>query len=466
MPKLINAYAGDDTLANAFSGLAESFLANTPQKELARQKAFGLSRDNRSYEILQDAERAGGYDPNNAEVRAAIVGLDKPVEFFQAQRGLSATRYGAGDPRATNAYVGAGGAYSGTVQGTREAEANRRDIENLRTERQYQAAINTAENTPTNVVGPDGLVRIVSRRAAIQSGMTPVLSHGEAQGVILQNDTSKLSPDQRAQAAGYAPKNPASLWTYHTPDGRQGTTADGRTDVSSGAPLPAGTKTIKLEGPNADGLTGKDPIDRELIQNEIHTKQTVAAIDRLTAELAKPDAATNIGYVGRMANTLNGLRAQAEAVTVAAGGLSKDQAVQDPVVQHTLGDALKMLQGNPQFNARLQQMGIDNARLVSQIHDLAYTMARTQDPSGRISKDDVLRASQTIGATLMDPKAGIAVLTDLKDRTLQNYSIREQVLKNRFPNLRQTSAGAPASPQAGAPQPNVVDWTTYFGAAQ
>lgn len=462
MPKLINAYAADDTLANAFASLGKSFMANTPQLELARQKAFGLSRDNQSYQVLQDAERAGGYDPNSPEVRAAIVGLDKPVEYFQAQRGLAATRFGAADPRATNAYVGAGGSYSGTVQGTRESEANRVQIENMRTQRLFDAERYKADNMPYEAV-VDGKPVVLSRRAAIANGATPVLNQNQVQGVILQNDMPGLSPEQRASAAGYSPRNPGNLWTYQTPDGRQGTTADGRTDVANGAALPAGTKTIKLEGANTEGLTSDATINRDLLNTEVATQQSVAAIDRLKGELAKPDAAQSVGYVGRLASTLNGLRAQAEAI----GGFTKDQAVSDPTVASTVDTAMTYIGQNPQLAARLQQLGISTAVLRSQIHDLAYIMAKQQDPSGRISKDDVLRASETIGATLMDPKAGIAVLDDLRGRMLENYRIKEQTIKSRYPSLRPSATGAqPAAPAPAAPQSAPVDWRTYFGAPQ
>lgn len=465
MPKIINAYAGDDSLANAFQGFANTFMTNTPQMELARQKAFGLRRDNRAYQVLQDRERAGGFDANDPEARAAVVGLDKPLEFSQAQRFLTSSRYGAADPRATNAYVGAGGSYSGTVAGTREAEANRVAIEDRRTQRLFDAERYKADNLPYEAI-VDGKPVVMSRRAAIEGRATPVLNHGQAQGVILQADTPTLTPEQRASAGGYAPKNPGNLWTYQTPEGRQGTTADGRTDVASGQPIPPGTKTIKLEGPSTEGLTNDATVNRDLTNSEVAMKQSVAMIDNLASELSKPNAAQSVGYVGAIANTLNGWRAQAEAASTAIGGLTKDQAVSDPGVKQAIDGALISLP--PQVVSRMQQMGIDGAIVRSQIHDLAYVIARAQDPSGRISVDDVRRASETIGASLMDPQAGVRVLADLKNRIQTNWKIKDETIRARYarPGAPPAAAPAPLPASPTAPQNNVVDWQTYFGAPQ
>lgn len=462
MPKIINTYT-DDSLAKAFANMGESFVSNTPALELARQKAYGLSRDNQSYQVLQDAERAGGYDPNDPSVRAAIVGLDKPKEFYEAQRGLAATRYGAADPRATNAYVGAGGAYSGTAQGTRESEANRVAIENLRTQRGYDAAIHTAELQPQQAIDENGRMIITSRKDAIDRKLMPIVGHSELQADILRRAMPSLTPDQAAAAGGYAPKNPGNLWTYQTPDGKQGTTADGRSDVSSGAALPAGTKTIKLEGPNTEGLTSDNATNRKLVDSEVAMKQSSAMIDNLIADLSKPNAAQNVGYVGSIANTLNGWRAQAEAASKAIGGLSADQAVADPGVQQSINEVMGRL--NPALVSRLQQMGIDSAIVKSQIHNLAYVIARSQDPSGRISKDDVLRAGETIGASLQDPVAGVRVLTALKSQIQQNWKIQDETIRQRYKVAPGGNAAAPSAP-APAAQGNVVDWQTYFGAPQ
>lgn len=451
MPKLINAYSTDTSLADVFKDFAGTFGQNTAQTELARQKAYGLNRDNRAYRVLQDAERAGGYDPENAEVRAAIVGLDKPVEFFQAQRGLAATRYGAADPRTTNTYVGAGGAYSGTVQGTRESEANKRAIENLRTQRLFDAERYKADMTPQQVLTPEGPV-IVSRRAAIESRATPILSHGEAQGLVVQRNLPAMTPEQQARVGGYAPKLPGNVWVYKKPDGTFGNTVDAKTDAQTGQPITG--PAMKLEGPNTEGLTDNQAINRDLIQSETATKQAVQGIDNLVGQLSKPDAAKSVGFIGAMASTLNGLRAQAEAL----GGLTKEQAMSSPEnAAAIVGATNNVINSNPALVARLQQLGVSKDVLHSQITDLAYLIAKTQAGSGdRISNADAEKAAQTIGATLMDPTAGIAVLQDLKNRTIENYRIKEEVVRSRYPNLRPNAPQQ--APGTAAPAPNVEKW--------
>lgn len=299
MPKIINEFAVASPLGEALKGFAGSFGGNTAQTELYRQKAFGLHRDNSAYSVLQDAERAGGYDPNNPEVRAAIVGMDKPTEFFQAQRGISATRYGAADPRATNAYVGAGGSYSGTVAGTRESEANRRGIEDRRTQRLYDAERFKVDNTP-EIVLRDGVPTIARRSEAF--GQQPVLPIGQVQGNILQQDIPTLSPEQRAAAGGYAPKadNP-TLMNYVAPNGARGVTADGRTDRQSGVALPPSTQVFKVQGTalsEAGRMTPDSTDSRKFRQSLTANEGVVDLADRILGIVDKDP--TTVGPTGNL----------------------------------------------------------------------------------------------------------------------------------------------------------------------
>lgn len=499
MPKIINSYAGESPLSEAIKGFAGSFGGNTAAQEFARQKAFGLSRENKSYQTAQDWERnnPGGFDPNNGELRAAIVGLPQPKEFFEAQRGIAATRYGAGDERATNAYMGAGGNYGSTVAGTNQAEANKRGIEDRRTQRMFdierykfdntfeqavdpetkqvvlvprtqasgrvsgeQAKLDQAkaieegrtqrlfdaeryktDNTPELVQTPDG-PRIERRSAAF--GMPPVLDHSKAQGTILQQDTPALTPDQRATAGGYTPKNPANAWVYKRDDGSYGNTVDMKTDAQTGQPITG--PAMKLEGANTEGLSGNHQVDQKLLAARNAKDIAVSSIERLQKVLAQPNADQSMGYLGAVARGFNDLRAQAEATARLFGGQLRDQAFTSPENKATV-DTVMASVFTPDRMALAQARGIDANIIRSQVQDLAFMIAQTQNPDGRVAKDDIHRAAETVGGLIMDPKTAVPVLDDLKNRLVAAHDIRERNTRQMYPGVKPV----PGAPAAAAP---------------
>jgi hypothetical protein len=424
MPKIINSFSADDSLSNAFS-------------------AF---RDNESYRVLQEAERAGGYDPNDPLVRAAIVGLDKPVEYSQAQRFIASTRHGAASPQATNAYVGAGGSYGGTVAGTREGEQTKYNVARMTTDRTLAHDRYKYENTPQSVL-IDGIPRIVSQAEAIRSRMTPVLDQNKVQGNILANDAPTLTPEQRATAGGYAPKNPGSLWTYQKPDGSYGNTVDGRTDVQTGQPISGAA--MKLEGPTTEGLSGDKTVDRERLNNRVATQQFATGIDMLISQLSKPDADQAGGWVGAGARLFNDIRSQTEAAVRLAGGETFAQAFDpkaNPANASSVDSAMNVLLRNPTVVNKMQSLGIDNALLRSQLQDLAYMDAKAKDPGGRVSNEDIRRSMETIAGSVADPTTGIAVLQAAKQRATTNMEIRERNIDAMYRKPAPASAAQPAAP--------------------
>lgn len=443
MPKIINAYSPDDSIGSALRAFGESFFANTPQTELARQKAKGLIRENENLPLLADALVAGDV---NAAARAGILsGLD-PKNVGGYGQYLTVNRYGPASREATTATMAVPGAnYGNTVAGTRESEANRIKIEGMRTQRLFDAERYKTDNTPQTYLDENN--QPVIGRLSETFGRRPILTQNQAQGVILQQDMGGYTSEQRARAAGVAPKAPSSLYTYRTPTGGEGTTIDGVTDAHTGQPLPQGTKAIKLEGPSPEGLTGNNEIDKRLLESRTATEQTKALITQLRQSLATPNAAQAIGLIGTGVSMFNNMRAQIEAGVSLVGGSSAAQELSAPGVQQAITQATNSIFGNAAWNQRAQQLGIDHAKLQSQIQDLAYAMAKSQDPSGRISVDDIRRAAETIGATLMDPRAADAVLADVGDRIERNQQIRERVTRQMFPKV----GAAPSAPAPQAP---------------
>jgi hypothetical protein len=445
MPKLINAYSADNPLAESLSGLANSFFGNTPQLELYRQKAKGLARENENLPLVAGHISSGDY--TSALAAAVNAGLD-PKSLGGYGQYFNVNQYGPASKEATTATMAVPGAnFGNTMQGTRESEANRVGIENLRTQRQFDVQRYAIDNTPQTYFDPTTSQPVIGRRSE-SFGRTPLLSKSDAEGMIVQKNLPGMTPQQQAQVGGYAPQS-VTPYAYKTPDGREGTAFSlngGMVDSQTNEKLPEGTKAIKLEGPNAEGLSGNSSVDQGILAARTATDQAVASIDRLVGELTKPDAGAAVGPLGKGAALFNDVRAQVEATARLFRGASSAQEFASPDVQSAVDSAVTRLFSDANFNARAQALGINAAIVRSQIQDLAYTIGKSQDPSGRLSKDDILRAAETIGGTLMDPVAGVQVLQDLKSRLIANHDIRERNTREMYPKLEsKPRATAPAA---------------------
>lgn len=451
MPKIINAYTGDESIAGSLSDIAKSIFGGNPaQQALIREKALGARRENENIPLLADAVNAGD---TAAMTRAGIMaGMDP--KFTAGYGQMHDVRTWGPESRqglvATMAVPGAN--YGHTMQGTREDFANKRAMAQYQTDRMVALEKLKADNTPAYVKDAEGNPIIVPRSQSF--GQRPVLSETDTRGALLSQAYPTFNPEEQKTVLGAVPKGPSNIWTYQTPDGTQGATTDGTTDAQSGVKLPAQTKVMKLEGPNTEGMTSDATVLRGLNEADISTKQAVASIDRLKENLLKPNADQSVGYIGAMARGFNDLRAQAEATARLVGGATAAQTFVDPAFVSAVDRGVDMITGNPTLNQRAQTMAIESAVIRSQIQDLAYTMAKSKDPSGRVSDADVQRATEMVGATLMDPKAGLQVLDNLKNGVISDFQIRERTTRARYPKL----FGNQVAPQAPQPAAQPEQW--------
>jgi hypothetical protein len=454
MPKIINEFASGNPLAEALQGFASSFGGNTAQTELYRQKALGLGRENTNIPLLADA--VTGNNPALTARLGIMSGVDPKVTGGYRQY-YGVQKYGPGSSEATRDTMSVPGAnYGHTVAGTQASEANRTAIENLRTQRGYDAARFKVDNTPTNVL-VDGIPTVVPQSEAMSSRMQPVLPLTQVQGGIAQTDAPTMTPEQRAAAGGYAPKNPANVWVYKRPDGSLGNTVDARTDTQTGQPITG--PAMKLEGANTEGLSGDSQVNHMLLKARVNKDQAVAMLDRLATTLSQPNADQSVGFLGTLARGFNDLRAQSEATVRLFGGELSSQAFSSPENRAAVDGVMQQVFGNPQITAKAQALGINSAIIRSQVQDLAYMIAKTQDPSGRVSADDIRRASETVAGTIMDPKSSVAVLNDLKTRVVQSHDIFERNTRAMYPGVNRGAAPAPAEaaqPATTQPAPSGV----------
>lgn len=493
MVKIVSPYAntGGNDLGKGIAQLGAALFGDTATPEYKRQRILDLSLGNQgrldAAAAFDNLRPDGSVDPVALARAAALAG--DGGKGWENYRGYAANAFGAGDERATNAFVGAGGAFGSTAQGYREGQATEIQKAQIVADRAAKAEEWKAANTPISVIDPTtGQPYTTSRSIAISQGLTPVLSQADAKGAAAQgviargggdvNAVAALSPEAREFVGAYiAPKNPD---VYSSPNGPvvydSGT--NGLVYAQTRQPIPQAETVGRLTVNDPNSLRSTKKQEDDILQGRIAVRTMTEGINNLIADLKKPDADQTIGFVGRAANVLNGFRVQAEAAARAFGGESFGQAAQNPELTQAVSQSVaKYANANPQAVAKLQSLGIDNARIQSQIMDLAYTLAKAYDPGGRMSNQDVERATQIIMGSVMDPNAGIAVLTDVRSRMERNFQIREEETFAAYPQLRERFGGAlpqgtpspnaaPAAPGAAAPRqapPANFDPYTKFG---
>jgi hypothetical protein len=184
----------------------------------------------------------------------------------------------------------------------------------------------------------------------------------------------------------------------------------------------------KLAATTADGLSGSEGVGKQVLDGRISTERAVSLIDNLTTELNKPNSGVSVGFLGSLSEVANNIRSQVESGAKAIGGLSARDELRgsDPQAREVAGTVDRVMQENAGKFAALQQQGIDTAKVRALIEDLAYAQAKANDPSGRVSNQDVERAGRQVGMGLGDPIAMKQVLADLRQRTIEGQEIRER----------------------------------------
>jgi hypothetical protein len=126
MPRVINAYADNSAIGDSLSKLGDAIYGDQAQKEVYRQKAFGLKRENDNAEPLAAAVRDG--NPNNIGYYGVLAGKtgQDAGDFNRLAAANHATNFD--DPRLAISMMGAGGSAGNTAIGQGRALANDRSI--------------------------------------------------------------------------------------------------------------------------------------------------------------------------------------------------------------------------------------------------------------------------------------------------------------------------------------------------
>lgn len=431
-PSMRTAQAPTGDLAKAISSLGTTF-ANGTQNALRQEQLTKLQDGNELTRMVANSIGADGViaDPRNASIAAALGAMD-PTRYGRLQAIQAATTGGVDSPKAAEFLTGLGEYRSTPLYGERDF-ANKVTMQGMQeatklrmNDAQEATKLRIADSTLETVITPEG-PRLVRRGDAV--GQSPLISMDQTKALTAQEVLPTVSPERRADFAlgaqspgelGNVSVGGRTMPAFARPDGFYslgGGRIEGQVDSFG-----------KLVAPSADGLGSSDKIGAEVLAGRNSTERAVGLIDGLQAELDKPNSGVSVGFLGSLSEVANNIRSQVESGAKALGGLSAKDELRgnDPQAAEVRGTVDRVMQENASRFAALQQQGIDTARIRALIEDLAYAQAKANDPSGRVSNQDVERAGRQVGMGLGDPVAMKEVLKELRERTITGQEIRER----------------------------------------
>jgi hypothetical protein len=421
--------AGNTSIGDAFGLLAKPFL-DTLTPAIKRQQLMDKEREAANILVQQNLLRQATDGRVNApEFYAAGIGAGMTgANASDYILGLTGNVRGAQDNATTNAAVASGKNWGGTYHGNQAALANARTLQAMQEATKLKVADN--ELTPVLAPGPDGRMVPTYQRKGAAVGMPASVGMSEQKGALLSqnwNNLPGLNENQQKALDALPPDDQvvnAQLGNGSTrPAVRR---PDGYYDAHSGQRLDNVVSVGKLVANTAEGLGGSS-LTNKIVERRVSHQQALGAIDRLDQKLAAPNADQAVGYIGRGAIIFNDIRAQFEAATRLKGGLTLAQEKASVLPSGQTVDAtIDATIRNPKMVSAMQQLGVDAAVIRANITDLAYTIAKAKDPGGRMSDQDITRAGDIIGLSLMNPAAAREVLQELKLGLNADHQIWEQ----------------------------------------
>lgn len=189
------------------------------------------------------------------------------------------------------------------------------------------------------------------------------------------------------------------------------------------------TITTTRDGEQTVTVGGK-PREKEagdLRNRELAFARTIETMDQIKEQLNTYGAGL-VGPVGRAAELLGGLRAQAGALI---GGLAARNEKEEENNQRllTLIDNPTSVSSQIRLPDWLTREGTAEAALVrARFVTLAYTLASAREPGGRLTEGDIQRAMSTLGASNGDPLAIRRIFEAEEDSTLRDINRRRAAL--------------------------------------
>lgn len=391
-----------------------------------------------------------GFDRNRA-MSSAIIGGVSPDHLGGYERYGAANTYGATDPRTTNAFVGAGGAFGSTAQGFRENEAGEMSRANAtlaESQRQF-------DQKPAPFIDASGQPVIGTQSTAI--GQRPIMSETDVKGTKIDQNFGRVGELPLAErrilgAAGGAQPTPRM---YMAPDGQRYVTYDGVTSATTGAPLPQGGSLFNVQGtPNDAGL--RPAVQGDLQKADI-ANQKFRGMLNFTRDLAKKSP-TNFGVTGQVKGLFQDATQLAANISGGLGYGGLQEAVAD--AQRKAAESGI----NPQVFSGLFDPTLPALETAADllVFNAAEALAGQQGRS--VSDKDVALFRSIVGdprSLLASQEQYLAKLNTIEQILNQNQAVVDQRLRPGAPvPAQQAAPGAnlPTPQVPGAP-PSSEEWT-------
>ena len=441
MPTIDNPYRSP--LAAPLTTLSKAFMSGPSEAQniYLAEKAVAAKRENDNTPVLAEAFRQfgmPGFDRNKAMAAAVAAGYS-PQNLANLERYGAANTFGVSDPRTSNAFVGAGGSFGSSPQGTREAEAN----QTTRTQMALDQRNYEFNNKPF-VVGTDTGPVVV--RQSESYGKPAVEDLGKVKGnaarVAMNQPGGLAAADPTTKVfVGAEKQHQQTPRNYLAPNGAMFQTYDGVTDARTGQSLPPGGAIAGVQGtPDQSGL--RPTVQGKLQEQDISLKRFGALLDH-TRQLAQQDS-TNFGVTGFVKGVVQDTGQLAQNVATGLGY----NGIEDAVV------AMRKKAAENGISPGLLTGAFDpNLPALETASDLlVYSAAEAlAGQAGRsVSDKDVKFFRDIVGNPrdwMMSQERYLAKLGTIE----QILSINNNVVKNA---LRPGVPSAPAAPAApGAPVP-------------
>lgn len=299
--KIINAYSGNDSVAESLGALANSMFGNQAQQEMYRQNAAKLGRENTAAVAGANAFR----QQNWQELGAQSYMGGRSAGDAAGYNLLGNTQQNP-DPRAPTtvaAQIAAHEPYQNTAVGVDQAEANRVRIAKMQSDRMMEAERYKTDTTPIIVQGSNGPVYTTQRQAPgqnavrtldqVKAGMLAPVANPQGGGTPgAAPDLSGLTQDQRSMVGlptgtqhfmnpqtGVVGVSKDGGQTFITPEGQKGTVqGSGMMPVSPEQAL-AGVRAnqMRFEASHA-APSSLDFTNSQIAQDAYHTTGIAPAI--------------------------------------------------------------------------------------------------------------------------------------------------------------------------------------------
>ncbi len=353
---------------------------------------------------------------------------------------------GAQDPMTTNALVADKVPYGSTYHGERMSQGAAMARQNASDAAATSRALAVAGATPREAWDPainngQGGFRYVTTSQAVDPamGLRAPVQVGEVQGQAALAALPTMSPEQRAEFGGYAPKaaNPGTPWNYIVPGGETHLVTDASYANgmdAQGRPIPRGGYRGAVQGSATDA-----GIPKSNVVDVTRSNRAVDLFDRTLnyVENLVQKNPTAVGVPGALQSATQDARIIADGLAQSFGARSAPEAVS------AIRGALIQQGADPEL---LKAFDPAPDQITSAYQILVYQIANILGPGDRIAKDDVQRAMMMVG----DPNSFRANPASLMSKF---EPLRQLSADIKAANARSLAGGNGLSPAAGGMPP-------------